>query len=115
MNLCKVWVERCKAAKAIEDEFGTQKALAYPVGEKFLNYLETAAEDSTFQAGPPAFVAEVKRLFGPRQPAECPGAARQTEPFDAGTYERPSKARHITLGRAFSVQGTLPPERFRPG
>jgi hypothetical protein len=21
MNLCKVWVERCEAAKAIEDEF----------------------------------------------------------------------------------------------
>jgi hypothetical protein len=56
MNLCKVWVERCEAAKAIEDEFGTRKALAYLVDEKFLNYLEAAGKDSTFQAELPAFV-----------------------------------------------------------
>jgi hypothetical protein len=39
-----------------EDEFGTQKALAYLVGEKFLNYLEAAGKDSTFLDGLPAFV-----------------------------------------------------------
>jgi hypothetical protein len=48
MILCKVWTERCQAAKAIEDEFGTPKALAYLVGEKFLNFLEAAGKDSTF-------------------------------------------------------------------
>src|SRR5262245_32434353 len=87
MNRCKVWVERCQAAKASEDEFGTQKALTYPVGEKFLNHLEAAEQGSTFQAALPAVVAVVKRLFGPWQPAECLETAGHPEPFDAGTYE----------------------------
>ncbi len=87
MNLCKIWVEQCEAARGIEDEFGTQKALAYLVGEKFLNYLEAAERDSTFQAELPAFVAEIKRIFEPWQLAECLENARQTEPFDPGIYE----------------------------
>jgi hypothetical protein len=87
MNLCKIWIEQCEAAKAIEDEFSTQKALAYLVGEKFLNFLEAAEKDSTFQAGLPAFVAEIKRLFEPWQLAECLEKARQTEPFDPSIYE----------------------------
>src|SRR5580693_8999740 len=87
MNLCKIWIEQCEAAKAIEEEFGTQKALVYLVGEKFLNYLEAAEKDSTFQAELPAFVAEIKRLFEPWQIAECLEKARQTEPFDPGIYE----------------------------
>ena len=64
MNLCKIWMEQCEAARGIEDEFGTQKALAYLVGEKFLNYLEAAEKDSTFQAELPAFVAEIKKAGG---------------------------------------------------
>ena len=87
MNLCKVWVEQCEAAKAIEDEFGTQKALAYLVGEKFLIFLEAAEKDPAFQAELPAFLAEIKRLFEPWQLAECLETARQTEPFDPGIYE----------------------------
>ena len=35
-----------EAAEGIEDEFGTQKALDYLVGEKFLNFLETAEADA---------------------------------------------------------------------
>ena len=87
MNLCKIWMEQCEAAKAIEDEFGTQKALAYLVGEKFLNYLEAAEKDSTFQAELPAFVAEIKRIFEPWQLAEYLEKAQQTEPFDPSIYE----------------------------
>lgn len=36
----KIWIEQCEAAKGIEDEFGTQKALAYLIGTKFLLCLE---------------------------------------------------------------------------
>jgi hypothetical protein len=53
----------------------------------FLNDLEAAGKDATFRDGLPAFVAGGRRLFGPWQPAECPGTARRTEPFHAGTYE----------------------------
>ena len=87
MNLCKIWIEQCEAARGIEDEFGTQKALAYLVGEKFLNFLEAAEKDATFQAEVPAFVAEIKRIFEPWQLAECLEKARQTEPFDPSIYE----------------------------
>ena len=87
MKLCKIWMEQCEAARGIEDEFGTQKALAYLVGEKFLNYLEAADRDPDFRAEIPAFVAEIKRIFEPWQLAECLEKARQTEPFDPSIYE----------------------------
>ena len=87
MTLCKIWIEQCEAARGIENEFGTQEALAYLVGEKFLNYLEAAERDATFQAEVPAFVAEIKRIFEPWQLAECLEKARQAEPFDSGIYE----------------------------
>ena len=87
MDLCKIWIEQCEAARDIEGEFGTQKALAYLVGEKFLNYLEAAENDPTFRAEIPAFVAEIKRIFEPWQLAEYLQTARQTEPFDPSIYE----------------------------
>ena len=49
MDLCKIWVEQCEAARGIEDEFGTDKALAYLVGEKFLNFLEAAETHPDFR------------------------------------------------------------------
>lgn len=87
MNPAEIWMEHCEAARSIEDEFGTQKALAYLVGEKFLNYLEAAENDPTFRAEIPAFVAEIKRIFEPWQLAEYLQTARQTEPFDPSIYE----------------------------
>ncbi len=87
MNLCKIWMEQCEAPRGIEDEFGTQKALAYLVGEKFLNCLEAAEKDATFRAELPAFVVEIKRIFEPWQLAEFLEKARLTEPFDPSIYE----------------------------
>ncbi len=84
---CKIWVEQCKAARRIEDEFGTDKALAYLVGEKFLNFLEAAEADAHFRAEVPAFAAEVKTIFEPWQLAEYLETARQTEPFDPSLYD----------------------------
>src|SRR5689334_22818922 len=86
MNLCKIWIEQCEAARDIEGEFGTQKALAYLVGE-VLELLEAAENDPTFQAEVPAFVAETKRIFEPWQLAEYLQTARQTEPFDPSLYD----------------------------
>lgn len=36
MDFHKIWIEQCEAGRGIEDAFGTQKALDYLVGEKFL-------------------------------------------------------------------------------
>src|SRR4051794_16051360 len=86
MDPCKVWVEQCEAARRVEDEFGTDKALAYLVGEKFLNFLEAAETDAGFRAEVPAFAAEVKTIFEPWQLAEYLETTRQTGPFDPNLY-----------------------------
>ena len=53
----KIWSEQCEAARRIEDDFGTRKALEYLVGEKFLNFLEMAETHAAFREKVPAFVA----------------------------------------------------------
>jgi hypothetical protein len=87
MEPCKIWIEKCDAARMIEDEFGTDKALKYLIGEKFLDYLEAAERLSDFRAEIPAFVAEIKTIFEPWQLAEYLETARQSEPFDPSLYE----------------------------
>ena len=87
MNLCKIWIEQCEAARGIEDEFGTVDAMKYLVGEKFLNYLQAAENDAEFRVELPAFVAEIKTIFEPWQLAEYLEKAGWTEPFDPSTYE----------------------------
>ena len=87
MELQWIRVEQCEAARGIEDEFGTAKALDYLVGEKFLNFLEAAEEHPAFRAEVPAFAAEVRSIFEPWQLVEYLDVARQTEPFDPDVYE----------------------------
>jgi len=87
MKPCEIWIEKCDAARMIEDEFGTDKALRYLIGEKFLDYLEAAERLPDFRAEIPAFVAEIKTIFEPWQLAEFLKTARQTEPFHPDIYE----------------------------
>ena len=82
----KIWMDQCEAARGIEDEFGTQPALEYLVGEKFLNFLEAAEADADVRAEIPAFVAEIKSLFERWQLAEYLARARETEPFDPDLF-----------------------------
>lgn len=95
MDFHKIWIEQCEAAKGIEDEFGTQKALDYLVGEKFLNFLEAAETDISFRGEIPAFVGEIKTIFEPWQLAQYLETARETEPFDPSLFEPRS---HYVLG-----------------
>jgi hypothetical protein len=83
----KIWIDQCQAARCVEDEFGTQKALDYLIGEKFLNFLEAADDHPEWRAELPAFVAEIKTIFERWQLAEYLEAARQTEPFDPSIYD----------------------------
>src|SRR4051794_37127560 len=87
MEPCKIWIEQCEAARTVEDEFGTDKALAYLVGEKFLNFLEAAETHPDFRAEVPTFAAEIKTIFEPWQLAESLETVRQSEPFDPNLYE----------------------------
>jgi hypothetical protein len=78
----KIWIEQCAAARSIEDNFGTDKALSYLIGEKFLNFLEAAETNAEFRSEIPAFVAEIKTIFERWQLAEHLEVARLREPFD---------------------------------
>ena len=83
----QIWIEQCEAAEGIEDEFGTQKALDYLVGEKFLNFLDAAEANKDFRAEIPAFVAEIKTIFERWQLAQYLETARETEPFDPSLFD----------------------------
>ena len=65
----KIRTEQCQAARGIEAEFGTQKALDYLIDEKFINFLEAAETDKDFRCEIPAFVAEIKSIFEPTESA----------------------------------------------
>ena len=82
-----IWIEQCEVAEGIENEFGTQKALDYLVGEKFLNFLEAAETDADFRADIPSFVAKIKTIFERWQLAAYLETARETEPFDPILFE----------------------------
>ena len=87
MAAWRIWIEQCDAARRIEDDFGTQQALDYLVGEKFLDFLQYAEAHPELGADVPAFAAEIKTLFEPWQLAGYLETARQSERFDAGLYE----------------------------
>jgi len=91
----KIWIQQSEAALGIEDEFGTQQALEYLVGEKFLNFLEAAETDVDFRAEIPAFVAKIKEIFERWQLAQYLETARETEPFDPELFE---PRWHLELG-----------------
>ena len=83
----KIWVEQCEAAESIEDAFGTQKALEYLVGEKFLNFLEAAESDKDFRSEIPTFVEKIKTIFERWQLASYLETAKETEPFNPKLFE----------------------------
>jgi hypothetical protein len=104
MNPYKIWVEQCEATRRIEDEFGVSNALAYLVGEKFLNFLEAAETDAGFRAEIPSFVAEIKAIFEPWQLAEYLETARQTEPFDPALYDNQDDPEDVEMYRQEDIQ-----------
>jgi hypothetical protein len=66
MKPCEIWIEQVEATRQIEAEFGTQNALDYLIGEKFLSFLQAAETDAEFRAEIPAFVGGIKTIFEPR-------------------------------------------------
>jgi len=104
MKFCKIWIEQCKAARGIEDDFGTDKALAYLIGEKFLSFLEAAETDAEFRAEIPAFVAEIKTIFERWQLVECLEHVRHTEPFDFSHDDEDDDPEEIEMERQQDIR-----------
>lgn len=67
MELHRMWTEQCEATTGIRNAFGTQQALNYLIGEKFLDFIEAAESSDDFHRELPAFAARIKTLFEPQQ------------------------------------------------
>jgi hypothetical protein len=63
MRFEKVWVEQCRATKAIKRRFGVRSALDYLIGEKLRTFAEAAQGDAAFARELPRFLAAVWRAF----------------------------------------------------
>lgn len=58
-----IWKEQCEAARSVRDRYGVVAALDYLIGEKLLNYAETAVTRPEFARELPRFVAGVRDMF----------------------------------------------------
>jgi hypothetical protein len=83
----KLWIDQCDATANIENNFGTQPALDYLIGEKFLDFLEAAESEEEFRDDVPAFVARIKTIFERWQLAAYLETAKESEPFDPKLFE----------------------------
>jgi hypothetical protein len=59
----KIWVEQCKATKAIKRRFGAKSALDYLIGEKLLTFADVARQHPTFAKELPKFLAGIWQVF----------------------------------------------------
>lgn len=93
-----------RSDQGIEDQFGTQNALTYLIGEKFLNFLQAAETHPDFRAEIPAFVAEIKTIFESWQLAQYLEVARYREPFDPTLYDEDDDPKEIEMARQQDIQ-----------
>jgi hypothetical protein len=63
MRFEKVWVEQCRATKAIKRRFGAKSALDYLIGEKLITFADAAKDHLPFAKELPKFLAAVWRIF----------------------------------------------------
>ena len=63
MRFEKIWVEQCRATRAIKRRFGAKCALDYLIGEKLLTFASAAKADADFAGELPKFLAAVWRVF----------------------------------------------------
>lgn len=76
-----IWTEQCEAAERICGSFGEEKALGYLIGEKLAEFVRVADTRPEWAAELPAFLAEVRRLFGVETIESYLGRIRRLGPF----------------------------------
>ena len=59
MRFEKVWVQECRATKAITRHFGAKSALDYLIGEKLVSFADAACDHPAFARELPKFLAAV--------------------------------------------------------
>ena len=63
MRFEKIWIEQCRATRAIKRRFGVKDALDYLVGEKLRVFAAAARHDVAFARELPCFLAAIWRVF----------------------------------------------------
>ena len=63
MRFEKIWVEQCRATRAIKRRFGPKSALDYLVGEKLPAFADAARHDAAFARELPRFLTAIWRVF----------------------------------------------------
>ena len=63
MRFGKIWVEQCRATKAIKRRFGAKSALDYLIGEKLMTFADAAGDHPTFAKELPKFLAAIWQTF----------------------------------------------------
>ncbi len=59
----KIWIDQCRATRAIKRRFGVKHALDYLVGEKLRIFAGAARHDAAFARELPRFLAAIWRVF----------------------------------------------------
>ena len=75
-----IWIEKCDAARDIQNAGGTNKALGYLIGETFLNYLRAADSSSDWREKIPLFTEAIKRIFTVEELKTCQTLADARRP-----------------------------------
>ena len=78
MRFEKIWIDQCRATRAIKRHFGVRRALDYLISEKLLAYAEAAKHDEEFAAELPRFLSAIYRVFN-QSPATLRAASRACE------------------------------------
>ena len=63
MRFEKVWIDQCRATRAIKRRFGAKSALDYLIGEKLLTFANVAQDHPEFAAELPRFLSAIYRVF----------------------------------------------------
>ena len=62
-----LWQQQCDAARSIRERFGSERALDYVLGQKFIARLQHADRDHDVAAELPGFASEIRSLFTPSE------------------------------------------------
>lgn len=79
MRFEKIWVEQCRATRAIKRRFGPTSALDYLIGEKLVAFAAAAERNDDFAAELPRFLSAIYQVFNQYEVAGYVASRRPRE------------------------------------
>ena len=115
-----IWTEQCESAQTIKARFGLTAAVEYLVGEKLINFAETASTHPDFAQELPQFVSEVRRMFTRDEIKQClaqieraqkeeeeANGLEEDDPFPESSEAVAERSRRFTLLKDLLTATTL--------